>query len=109
MLPPEVEYHIITADGSLGEQGALREVLGDYLAWADAACCSVSRETAVVLYSTFERMRGRHFAQALVLRPLVCASGVCLSCSFETHSGVKVICRDGPVFDLREVARSVTI
>ncbi|TMB81367.1 MAG: hypothetical protein E6J48_08665 [Chloroflexi bacterium] len=41
--------------------------------------------------------------------PLVCASGVCLSCSFETHSGVKVICRDGPVFDLREVARSVTI
>ncbi len=109
LLPPEVEYHIITADGSLGEQGALREVLGDYLAWADAACCSVSRETAVVLYSTFERMRGRNFAQALVLRPLVCASGVCLSCSFETHSGVKVICRDGPVFDLREVARSVTI
>ena len=84
-------------------------MLEDYLAWAGAACCSVSRETAVVLYSTFERMRGRHFAQALVLRPLVCASGVCLSCSFETHSGVKVICRDGPVFDLREVARSVTI
>jgi dihydroorotate dehydrogenase electron transfer subunit len=109
LLPPEVEYHIITADGSLGEQGEVQGALGDYLVWADAACCSVSRETAVALYATFERMRGRNFAQALVLRPLVCASGVCLSCSFETLSGVKMICRDGPVFDLREVARSATI
>ena len=32
LLPPEVEYHIITADGSLGEQGEVQGVLGDYLA-----------------------------------------------------------------------------
>ncbi len=105
LLPPEVEYHIITADGSLGQQGEIASVLEHYLPWADSACCSVSRETATLLYSSFERLRGKHYAQALVLQPLVCANGVCLTCSTETYSGAKLICRDGPVFDLREIAR----
>ncbi len=105
LLPPEVEYHIITSDGSLGQQGDIVSVLGNYLPWADAVCCSVSRETATLLYSSFERMRGRQFAQGLMLHPLVCASGACLTCSVETYSGTKLVCRDGPVFDLREIAR----
>ncbi|HEY6406835.1 MAG TPA: hypothetical protein VIY29_05140 [Ktedonobacteraceae bacterium] len=105
LLPPEVEYHSITADGSVGQQGDIVSVLGNYLPWADAACCSVSRETAALLYSTFERLRGKNFAQALVLHPLVCANGVCLACSIETLSGARLICRDGPVFDLRELVR----
>ena len=105
LLPPEVEYHIITSDGSLGQQGDIASVLGHYLPWADAACCSVSRETATLLYSSFERLRGKHFAQALILHPLVCASGACLTCSVETYSGAKLVCRDGPIFDLRDVAR----
>lgn len=105
LLPPEVEYHIVTRDGSTGQQGDMLSVLGTYLSWADAACLCVARETSVALYSHFERLRIRHFAQAALLHPLVCGNGVCLTCSVETRSGAKLVCRDGPVFDLREIAR----
>ena len=105
LLPPEVEYHIVTADGSVGQQGDLQSVLATYLPWADAACCSVSRETSMHLYSHFERLRTKHFAQGILLHPIVCANGACLACTVQTHSGSSLVCRDGPVFDLREVAR----
>ena len=105
LLPTEVEYDIVTRDGSVGQTGDVKSVLGNYLVWADAAYCSVSRETSVLLYSSFERLRTKHFAQGMLLQPLVCASGVCLTCGVETFSGSKLICRDGPVFDLREIAR----
>ncbi|MFL5627445.1 MAG: hypothetical protein ACJ788_17855, partial [Ktedonobacteraceae bacterium] len=105
LLPPEVEYHIVTTDGSVGTRGDLQSALTAYLPWADAACCSVSRETSMHLYSHFERLRTRHFAQGLLLHPLVCGNGVCLACTVQTYSGPSLICRDGPVFDLREVAR----
>ena len=123
LLPPEVEYHIVTAGsgqerigqrgkrgkrqqkGQLGQQGELMTILEEYLPWADAAYLDVSRETSTALYSRYERLRLKHFAQGTLLHPLVCANGVCLTCSVEMQSGVKLICRDGPVFGLRDIAR----
>jgi len=105
LLPSEVEYHIVTPDGSVGQKGDVQSVLENYLIWSDAACCSVSRETSVLLYSHFERLRTKRFAQGILLQPLVCANGACLTCSVETYSGSKLLCRDGPVFDLRDIAR----
>src|SRR5712691_11397162 len=89
LLPPEVEYHIVTTDGSLGQQGDIVSVLGSYLPWADATCCSVSHETSVLLYSHFERLRTKYFAQAMLLQPLNCVNGVCLISTLQTNSGSK--------------------
>lgn len=105
LLPPEVEYHIVTEDGSNGHQGNLLSMLGNYVQWADAVCLCVERETAIAAYAQFEKLRHRDVAQATVLHPLVCGNGVCLACSIETRTGTRLVCRDGPVFDLREIAR----
>ncbi len=106
LLPPEVEYHIVTKDGSYRATGRYSQHCWErMLPWADAACLCVARETSAALYSHFERLRLKHFAQAALLYPLVCGNGVCLTCSVETRSGAKLVCRDGPVFDLREIAR----
>jgi dihydroorotate dehydrogenase electron transfer subunit len=105
LLPPEVEYHIVTRDGSTGQHGDILSILGTYAPWADAACLCVAQETAVAVYAHFERLRLKYFAQAALVQPLVCGNGVCLTCSVETRSGAKLVCRDGPVFDLREIAR----
>lgn len=104
LLPPEVEYHVISSAGAT--QSSLIQALEAYLPWADAAYCAVSRETLTTLYNQFERLRGKQFAQAVVLQHLVCGSGACFTCSIETHSGFKLICRDGPVFALQEIARA---
>lgn len=105
LFSPEVEYHIVTSDGSSGQQGDLPHVLLPYLMWADAVGCSVSRETALTLYNSFERLRTKHFAQYAYTQPLVCGTGACFACSIATHSGQKLVCRDGPIFDLHELVR----
>jgi dihydroorotate dehydrogenase electron transfer subunit len=106
LLPSQVEYHIVPPATPAGASEDLQSVLGGYLAWADAAYLSVSHEMAAALYRRFERLRARNFAQGVLLRPLVCGSGACLTCAVEMHTGSKLICRDGPVFDLREMARA---
>jgi dihydroorotate dehydrogenase electron transfer subunit len=103
LLPAEAEYQIVTRDGSVGLRGELLDIVGNYLGWADAAYCSVSQETSLALYHAHDRLRLKHFAQATMLQSLACGSGACLSCTVKTHSGPKLVCRDGPVFDLRDI------
>lgn len=99
LLSPEVEYRIVPPNERLPE------MIGPLLNWADAVYCSLSHETLNALYDRYERVRLKHMAQGVVLRPLVCGSGACLACSIETRSGAKLVCRDGPVFDVREIVR----
>ncbi len=103
LLSPEIEYRVIA--GGDGQAENLLNTLQDSLTWADATCCSVSHETSLTLYNRFERLRGKNFAQGTLTRPLVCGTGICFACSVETRSGQKLVCRDGPVFDLREIVR----
>jgi dihydroorotate dehydrogenase electron transfer subunit len=105
LLPPEVEYRIVAPDSSSGQPGDLLSVVDPYIHWADALYCAVSRETLVSLYTRFERVRNKHFAQGVLLHTLVCGNGACLACSVETYTGQRLVCKDGPVFDLREIAR----
>ncbi len=100
LLSPEIEYHVTTPDSGAKP---LVELVGDYLGWADTVFCAVSLETAQTLYSRYERLRHRHIAQCLVTHPFACASGVCLTCAIDTRAGLKLVCRDGPVFKLGEV------
>ncbi len=101
LLSPEIEYHIVTAE----QIENLTQILTETLPWADATYCSVSRETSLALYTRFERLRGKDFAQGTLTRPLACGTGICFACSVETRIGQKLVCRDGPVFDLRDITR----
>ncbi|MBX5451000.1 hypothetical protein [Thermogemmatispora sp.] len=115
LLPIEVEYHLVISDRNTdrgngtgdktGQQRTLLTLLGDYLGWADAVCLGVSRETALQLYQRFEDLRQPGFAQVVVLQPLVCGIGTCLACALETAHGPRLICQDGPIFDLGVLAR----
>ena len=100
LLSPEIEYHVTTSDSGAKP---LVELVGDYLAWADTVFCAISLSTAQTLYQRYERLRHKHIAQCLVTHSFACASGVCLTCSINTRSGSKLVCRDGPAFALGEV------
>ncbi len=101
LLSQEIEYHVVTAKQDI----SLIPMLTEILPWADAAYCSVSHETSLALYTHFERLRGKNFAEGTLTRPLACGTGICFACSVKTRSGQKLVCRDGPVFDLREIVR----
>ena len=101
LLSTEVEYSIVLQQ----QDKHLLQTLKDILPWADAAYTSLSHETSLALYTQFDRIRSKNFAQGATTRPLVCGTGVCYACSIETRTGQKLVCKDGPVFDLRDIVR----
>ena len=129
LLPPEVEYHVITdamqtsslaientvsiernrkrrkkkSSGQSTPESPLMTLLADLLPWANAACCNVSHETLRALYNRFDTFQHGRFAQCVHTQPFVCGTGICFACSIATVSGQQLVCKDGPVFDAREI------
>lgn len=93
-LPDEVEVQPLSA-------------LDDVLKWADYIAVDVTRENLPELK---ERLRGNtqlsawHEAQVLVHTQMPCgAVAECGVCAVITKSSWKLACKDGPVFDLKEL------
>lgn len=93
-LPDEVEVQPFAA-------------LDEVLAWADYAAFEVLREDLSRLRERLERVKlvpaGRE-AQVLVRMPVPCGGvAECGVCAVRLKSSPKLACKDGPVFDLREI------
>ena len=103
-LPPVVEYHVATLDGSMGHRGQVTELLPELLPWADVVCAAGSIRLYRTLQSQVETVRfGREpgFLYGLVGPTLLaCGLGACMGCTLETERGRWLACTDGPVFDL---------
>jgi dihydroorotate dehydrogenase electron transfer subunit len=92
------EYRVATADGSLGHHGAVAELAGELMPWADAlfvagpvdGLSAIVRGTSKPVQVALGGWRG-------------CATGVCLECVVHTWRGNKRACRDGPVFEWSEL------
>jgi dihydroorotate dehydrogenase electron transfer subunit len=101
-LPPAIEYHAATIDGSLGHQGLVTELLPPLLEWSDAvfACGpeGMLRSVAEVCSARPELP-----VQLAMEQQMGCAMGVCLGCVTPTRDGYKRVCRDGPVFPATEL------
>lgn len=102
-LPPQVEVVFATEDGSLGKQGLVTDLAPEYWEWADAvfACGPWA------LYQTLGKMMDSQWpqkpVQVLAELPMACGVGACYSCAVETKRGIRLSCREGPRFDLKEL------
>ncbi len=112
LLPSDVEY--LTSAGGEADLPALlvatqpggptlsRGALG----WADQCCLGLA---APLLPPVVEMVRAgtlrweRGFAQVALPGAMPCGVGTCQGCLVETRDGARLACRDGPVFDLRDL------
>jgi len=110
LLPPQVELHLATEDGTAGRTGPVTILLADpelgLLPWADQVMACGPRPmleevAAVVRAGRMHLPAG--FAQVSLEEHMACGVGACLGCVVPTRKGYRRVCRDGPVFDLREV------
>ncbi|MCC7105415.1 MAG: dihydroorotate dehydrogenase electron transfer subunit, partial [Chloroflexi bacterium] len=101
-LPPAIEYHTSTDDGTQGHHGLVTELLPRFLQWADAvyACGPTAMLEAVAAACA---SRPRLPVAVAMEQQMGCAMGVCLACVIPTKHGNRRICRDGPVFPASEV------
>ncbi len=93
-LPDDVEVQPLTS-------------LVDALGWADYAAFDVARENLPELIENLRALNQAHTwkeAEVFVRTPVPCGGlAECGVCAVATTSGWKLACKDGPVFDLREV------
>lgn len=106
LVPSEVEYHVATADGSLGHAGPVTALVHDYLEWADAVYISASERVMEAVTRVCRPSTSRPGPdssskplQLAMEQPMPCAVGVCLGCVVKTRRGYQRVCREGPVFD----------
>lgn len=103
ILPGGLRTVLATEDGSIGTKGMITDVLPDFIDWADQvfACGPLP-----MYLSMFNLIRARRFKKnvqvSLEIR-MGCGIGACYGCGVKTKVGMKRICRDGPVFDLKDI------
>jgi len=102
-LPAGLNIVLATEDGSAGHKGLVTDLISDYAAKTNAvfACGPIS------MYKTLSQLASKILTakpiQVSVETRMGCGLGGCFSCTIKTSDGMKRVCRDGPVFELRDI------
>jgi dihydroorotate dehydrogenase electron transfer subunit len=101
LKPGSINVVNATEDGSEGFKGMATDLIPAYLEGIDQvfACGSVA------MYRTMAQMpelKDRSVQISLEIM-MGCGVGICYGCTIKTKSGIKQVCKDGPVFELVEI------
>ncbi len=104
LLPPAVEVVVTTEDASMGEQGRVTGPFERLLPWCDQAFTCGPDPMFEALHNVLRDSGLRKPVQALLEARMACGIGICYSCAvFPRRGGVRLVCTDGPMFDLRDL------
>lgn len=101
LLPSRVKLHLATEDGSAGRKGLASDLAVELAGGFDQvfACGPVAMYEAM---SKHAALHGKSVQVSMEAR-MGCGFGVCLGCAIDTREGTKLVCQDGPVFELEQV------
>ena len=98
---------ISTEDGSLGKRGLITEQLPKLLSTIDYRLSTIYACGPYPMLKAVGRIAGSSGipCQVSMEERMACGVGVCLGCPVKVKiGGYKMICKDGPVFDAKEIA-----
>jgi dihydroorotate dehydrogenase electron transfer subunit len=100
-LPAGVEAITATEDGSVGYKGMITELVPEHVGWADQvfACGPLSMYRAM---AQMPELKDKPVQVSLEVR-MGCGMGTCYACTIRTRQGLKQVCKDGPVFELKDM------
>jgi len=100
------EVLVATEDGSKGKKGLVTDLLKnllpstvDHRLWTIYACGPNPMLKTVAKIAKSKKIR----AFGSFEEHLACGVGSCYGCVIKTREGYKRVCKDGPVFDLKEI------
>ncbi len=101
LLPSGLKLVATSDDGSVGYQGLITDIIPEYAEWADQvfACGPLP------MYKTMSEMPelGNKPIQVSLEIMMGCGRGICYGCTIKTKTGLKKVCKQGPVFDLNDI------
>jgi dihydroorotate dehydrogenase electron transfer subunit len=101
MLPANVNVVCATEDGSEGFKGLVTQLIPHYLKNMDQVfACGPE-----AMYRSMARLPElKNILVQLSLEIMMgCGVGVCYGCTIKTRSGLKQVCKDGPVFEMEDI------
>lgn len=101
--PKEVEYVVVTEDGSAGPKGFVTQHLGEYQEWASKIYACGPTPMFQSLADVLRRNTRRQQPEILMEETMPCGWGQCYGCAIFTRHGVRLCCTDGPRFNLFDV------
>ena len=103
-LPKGVTIITATEDGEQGYKGCVSELLPDYTDDADQvfACGPAAMYREMAQRKQELGLKGKPIQVSMEMR-MGCGLGVCYTCTVRTRSGLKQVCKDGPVFELDDI------
>lgn len=114
LTPGISTVEITTEDGSLGKQGMVTDLLADrdhvvdltavdadYLTGPDQifACGQLAMYEAM---ASIDWLKDKSVQVSMEVR-MGCGFGGCAGCAIETKRGLKLVCQDGPIFELTDL------
>lgn len=106
LLPQEVEVVVMTEDGSLGRRGLATNAFVEHLEWCDQAFACGPNAMFQAMADAMRRCRPPQAdrpVQVLLEENMGCGTGICYGCAVRTRKGMRLVCKDGPKFELRQV------
>ena len=107
LLPHEVEVVVTTDDGSAGRKGFATEPFGELLEWCDQAFACGPTPMFRALADVARKANVRRSVQALLEERMGCGTGICYGCAVQVRvrggRSMKLVCKDGPRFEIRDV------
>jgi dihydroorotate dehydrogenase electron transfer subunit len=108
LLPPlvrKVRYVEIGSPGRGYKRGTvlINEDLHQYYAWADQVFACGPRGMYIALDKLIRNWEGNKPVQISLEVRMGCGTGICYSCSINTKQGIKRVCKDGPVFNIKDI------
>jgi dihydroorotate dehydrogenase electron transfer subunit len=104
LLPPGIRMDVITNDGSSGKTGLVTDYVKDYADWADQICACGPVPMYRSLKQAVEAAGFQGSVQVLMEEKMACGVGTCASCQVTTAHGPKLVCTDGPMFEVKDLA-----
>ncbi len=103
-VSPAIEVVAVTEDGSAGEKGLVTDLLPRFAESADQvfACGPMPMLRDIFNRQKDLKLESRPVQISLEVR-MGCGLGVCYGCTIKTKSGLKQVCKDGPVFELNDI------
>jgi dihydroorotate dehydrogenase electron transfer subunit len=100
-----VALEIATEDGSLGRRGLATELLERALTHGGPLTLYACGPTAMMRRAAALARQVNQPCFVSLENPMACGFGVCLGCAVpRAEGGFRLVCRDGPVFEAREIA-----
>ena len=107
LLAPQVEVIVTTDDGSAGREGFVTGPFAELLEWCDQAFACGPTPMFRSLAEATRRAKVRRSVQALLEERMACGTGICYGCAVDTRvrggRAMKLVCKDGPRFEIRDV------